>query len=95
MPAAALSVAELPANSTGVLRAEPCTGGRQHGHPLLPPHLDFGQDGYGRDDDTEDEVDADEDFALRAALGFGVVDIEQSDGRDGGGVEDKGDSAKG
>lgn len=97
MPAAAPSAAEHPANATAGAQGWLCTP-RCHGHwpPRCPPlpHLDLGQYGHNRDDEAEDEVDADEDLALCATLGLGVVDVEQHYGRNGGGIEDEGEDAK-
>lgn len=54
-------------------------------------YLDFGQDGHDGHDDAEDEVEADEDFVLRAVVGFGVINVENHDEAERQGVEDDGD----
>lgn len=94
-PRVRLGILQTQRRRSGLILAQGEVAGPPASRFPPPPHLDFGQDGHGRDDDAEDEVDADEDLALRAALGLGVVNIEQRDGRNGGSVEDEGDSAKG
>lgn len=40
-------------------------------------HLYFRQNGHHRNDDTEDKVEADEDFVFSTFIGFCVVHVEQ------------------
>lgn len=47
---------------------------------VLGSYLYFVQNGHHRDDNTEDEVEADEDLVLGAVVRFGVVQIEKHHG---------------
>lgn len=47
------------------------------GESRTPPYLNFGEDGHNRNCNTEDEVQADEDLVLCAAVRLSVEDVEQ------------------
>lgn len=56
------------------------------------PYLHFGQDGHHGHDDAENEVEADEDLVLRAAIRLGVEDVEEHDSGESQGEVDDGDN---
>lgn len=49
-------------------------------------YLNFGQDGHDGGSDTQQHVDADESLVLGAAVGVGVVHVEQHQRHEGQGV---------